>query len=201
MFELPRGYKGLEEAMQDVKTFAHDKGLERCIGLLPDGGRVFTEDGDDSKVHLPKIARGHRDMFIIHGHPRLPAELSDQDLKVVTMIECAGNMAVSGEDATVSWSTGIDDKVSVHDGLSQFVADMFIDKIVAQCAQRIDPGVRDRVQLMGSVGWDKEDWRWVVLSHMANKKYLELGFIKDYHLQQGDLHKTILDRYKDMIGE
>jgi len=191
MFELPK-WKGIEEAMQDVRLTARDKGLERGILLRKSGERILDMMGTDKSVQFPdwaeKLKRG-KDVFIIHGHPGLPAELSDADVKCIHAMGAAGNMAVSGVDDTVSWTSGIDfrhmEEVPVF--FREMSAQRFMEDALAYSMARM--GERS------NKGWAELDERWVVLAHLCNAAYVEAGFLLDYHLRQGSVESALLEKW------
>jgi hypothetical protein len=201
MIELPK-YRGIEEAMQDVKTFAHAKGLEKAIGLLPDGRRCFEKEGDATGVNLPDEFRLVKDLFVIHGHPKMPTELSGADITVISAMGVAGNMAVSGEDETVSWSTGIDMKdMNPRSGLAHMMVSAFMNKVQTAAFRKIDPLIDTRINKANGEPWDDDDERWVVVAHLVNKVYVKSGFLRDYHVQQGELALKILNSWLPKIGD
>jgi hypothetical protein len=191
-FILPP-WRGIEEAMQDVKTFARDASREKVIGLTKGGVRLFEVEGEALQAEMPADHVGRRDMFIIHGHPMLPAELSDGDLKSITGMRAAGNMAVCSVDDTVSWSSGINlgNIARLPEPLQVGLVESFIAQSVQWVSRFIDNGsMKD---------WDKLDERYVPLAHWCNQLYLREGFVKDYHLQSGEVEKAMLAKYADRM--
>jgi len=197
MFELPR-YKGIEEAMQDVRVWARDNGTEKVLGLMPDGRRVFEATGNSQRVALPESAKGNDGMFLVHSHPAIPAELSPPDMFSIVAMGAAGNIAVCSSDDTVSWTTG-----PVRSGLPDFLffdmAYAHVQAVQTWYVNQIDPSWRVYVESHGNAdklwGGDKPDERWVVLSHFTNQALLESGFLRDYHVQQGEVALKAMARW------
>jgi hypothetical protein len=192
MFELPK-YKGIEEAMHDVKVHVRDKQIERCIGLLPDGRRVYDVVGDGNSVQNPDWATGTKDLFIVHGHPWTPTELSPADIMCIPGLEAVGNMAVCAADDTVSWTTGPGETGLPYFIFTLMAAD-FTNNVARQCLTRLDPDLL-KGKDEGKIDWGNNDERHVVLSHLMNASFLENKFIRDFHLQSGAVHADILARW------
>ena len=198
-FILP-SYKGIEEVMQDVRVYARDKGHEKAIGLLPNGERVFDVTGNEGAVELPAWAHGKREMFVIHGHPRLPNELSDADIRVIKSMECAGNMAVCDVDDTVSWTTGIDFS-KINGPIGMFFADLFMHGTSKAGFEKLDPGINERIKAnSNSEPWPDLDDRWIVLSHITNRHYVKSGFLRDYHVRHGAVELEALGKWLPKLG-
>jgi hypothetical protein len=191
-FVLP-AWRGIEEAMQDVASFAHDKGREKAIGLLPDGRRVFESEGDEGRVELPTQFRGTKDMFILHSHPGLPTELSDADINSITGMHAAGNLAVCEQDGTVSWTTGMETQ-GLPDWLLVPKVEAFQERVRNACFEKIDPMVYLHEP------WDHDDERYIVVAHLVNRLYVKSGFLLDYHLRQGEVELEVLDRWLPKLG-
>lgn len=199
-FILP-AYKGIEKVMQDVKVFARDKGIEKAIGLLPDGTRAFEVVGDAQGVNLPDQFYGKRGLFVVHGHPSIPTELSEADIKVITGMGIAGNMAVAASDDTVSWSHGIDARgMNVHSALFHAMTGAFMGKVQSKIFKAVDPEIDRRVRLSNGEVWPDLDERWVVGAYLVNREYVKSGFLRDYFVKRGEVGLEVLGRWLPKLG-
>jgi len=191
MFELPQ-WKGIEEAMQDVRLTARDKGIERGILLRKSGERILDMMGTNRGIQFPdwteNLEHG-KDVFIIHGHPGLPTELSDADVRCIHAMGAAGNMAVSGVDDTVSWTSGIDFR-HMEEG-PVFFREMSAQRFMKDVLQYSLFKMGEKT----NKGWPELDERWVVLAHLCNAAYVESGFLLDYHLRQGSVESELLEKW------
>jgi proteasome lid subunit RPN8/RPN11 len=198
MFELPKGYKGLEEVMHDVRATAADKGIERCIGLVPDGHRVFDVLGEDARVQCPDWATGTPGLFIVHGHPSNPCELSQADMECIHGLDAVGNMAVCSSDETVSWSHGLylDHITTLPEFLQTVLIRDFMHTTEGYVLKRM--GAKEGE---GNATWPMDDERWVALAHFNNKLCLERGFFRDYQVRLGDKAQAIIDKWTPIVGD
>lgn len=91
-------WKGLQEAMDDVRAFGNRTHREKMIILRPDGSRMSETEGDEGKVVVDTSAvHGY---MLVHNHPVF-AELSVGDLATASFHEAYGVVAVMPDG---SWS-------------------------------------------------------------------------------------------------
>lgn len=88
-------WKGLERAMDVVRTHGIRTGCERLIGLHRSGEMIFDSPGNSRVCWVPPELEGGplgRDIILVHNHP-VPAPLSIGDLRATHNYEAAGIIA------------------------------------------------------------------------------------------------------------
>jgi hypothetical protein len=194
-FVLPK-WHGIESAMQDVKSTAFAKGVERLIGLKPNGDRVWDITGEATCVELPndlanKDWEGNTDIFVVHGHPPIPCELSDGDLMFIRAANIAGNMAVSGVDDTVSWTPTY-----------KSYGPLYTRTLLGMAQSRVLNMMGEYDNFHAEVGsWAETfDPRNVVLSHYI-MKLLKQHLTPNYQCKLGDVALKMIEPWKERMAQ
>lgn len=140
--EIPE-WPGLAEAMRDVRDYGLASGREMLIALTPDGRRLFMNEGEKNNVAIPEpfnfIPGSLAGCMLVHDHP-IFAPLSTPDLRVATMHETAGIMAVM-LDGSWDFAQGLDwNSQTVWDLRN---AEEFSRRVVRQIYMAAGPGSSD----------------------------------------------------------
>lgn len=174
--ELPR-YRGIEEAIADVRAYGTKTGCEKLIGLRKDGTRAFEAEGTEHCVALPLQWTGHcQGVFLVHCHPSMPTELSMPDIDCYTNNGAAGNLAVCCQDGSISWT---DDQRGPKDPMFPFISYITLSGVANGLGA--EPGKNP-----------EDDWKWVMLAHEGNKRLKSMGYLSNYHVWLGDVARECL---------
>jgi hypothetical protein len=204
-FELPP-FKGIADAIADVREYGARTKHEKLIGLRQNGTQAFVSEGDGHMVEIPEKWRLKcNDVLLVHCHPTMPTELSDADIKCIVGARAWGNLAACCEDDTISWTQGLADRLVSDPFTFILCVDPMLNDLSKHCIIHIakkegkDYGKDAEKWEQYANSWTENDDRYIKLAHLFNEILAHKGILKDYHLRLGDRAKAILGEHHDRV--